>query len=73
MTHDAIQENELSAADRWVINSQKETINVAFEQLEATLTGLRSGRLGLEMLASMEDKLIAQSNQLSSFLDILQG
>ncbi|KAJ5042403.1 uncharacterized protein L3040_004952 [Drepanopeziza brunnea f. sp. 'multigermtubi'] len=75
MAHDAIQENvnQLSASDRWLINSQKEAISMAFDQLETAFAGLRSGQQGIATIATMEGKFMAQSNQLSSFLELLQG
>ncbi|KAI9053080.1 hypothetical protein LZ554_003349 [Drepanopeziza brunnea f. sp. 'monogermtubi'] len=75
MAHDAIQENvnQLSASDRWLINSQKEAISMAFDQLETAFAGLRSGQQGIGTIATMEGKFMAQSNQLSSFLELLQG
>lgn len=71
LTQYVVQETELSATDRWVINGQKEACSLALSQLESALANLRSRRLTLEDVAGIKDKFQDQVAKLSSFLDIL--
>ncbi|KAH7355015.1 hypothetical protein BKA65DRAFT_497483 [Rhexocercosporidium sp. MPI-PUGE-AT-0058] len=73
LTHDATQDAQLSATDQWVINSQKGACSLVFEQLQGFIYGLRSQRLGFEGVGAIETKILDQTGQLSSFLEVLQG
>ncbi|KAH6723217.1 hypothetical protein BKA61DRAFT_586017 [Leptodontidium sp. MPI-SDFR-AT-0119] len=73
LTHDAIQDIQLSATDQWVINGQKDASNLVLEQLEGFIYGLRAQQLGFDGVAAVERKILDQVGQLSSLLEVLHG
>lgn len=73
LTHDTIQDAQLSATDQWVITTQKDACGLVFEQLEAFIYNSRFQQLSFGGVAAIESKILEQVERLSGFIEVLQG